>query len=108
MSGALVNLVRTALTADLLIPLEGHFGNRGVGVGAVVDRLDHELHPTGPYRSNINFLTVHPVIEVQIAGGAVRELGRYGRQPIVLGPDCRALEIAGLNQDAMQIDLAIE
>ena len=46
-----------------LIPLEGQLRDCGVGVGAVVDGFDNELHPLCLYRSNINFLAVHPVGE---------------------------------------------
>jgi hypothetical protein len=54
-----------------LVPLEGHFRDRGVGIGAVIDRLDHELYPLCFYRSDINFLAIHAIGEGQVARGAV-------------------------------------
>src|SRR5882672_4791711 len=55
-------------------PLKGHFGKRGVGIGAVIDRLDHEPNPPGSDCAHVNFLTRHTVSERQIARAAVGEL----------------------------------
>ena len=57
-----------------LVPFKGYLRDRGVGVSAVVDRLDNELHPLCSNGSNVDFLTIHAIGEGQIARGAVGEV----------------------------------
>ena len=92
----------------LLVPFERYFRERGVGISAVVNGLDNEFHPLCPHGPDINLLTVHAVSERQLARTTVRELCGDGFEAIILCPNLRALEVAGLNQNAMEIDLSIE
>src|SRR6266498_102505 len=62
------------------LPLECHFRKRGVGIGAVIDRLDHETHPFRPHRSDIGLLTVHAIRESNLARAAIRKLRGHGGQ----------------------------
>src|SRR6266567_6377865 len=85
----------------LRLPFERNFRDRCIWISSVIDRFYHQPHPTRSDRSDIDFLAFHSIVEIQFTRAAVRKLHCDCRQPIVLRPDVRALEIARLNQDAM-------
>src|ERR1700686_3184294 len=96
----------------LRLPLEHYFRKSGVvhrsRIGAVVNRPDYEAYPLGPNCSNVDPLFLHPVVERQFARATVRKISRYRGDAIILGPGWPILEIAGPDQEVMQIDLTVE
>src|SRR5260370_15810664 len=107
-TGFSIILLTITFSRPLLIPFKRDFRDRSVGIGAIVNRLDHKAHPTGFDRSHIDLLTLHAVRESKFTRTAVGKVSSQTFNPIILSPDLRTLEIAGLNQNPMQIYLAVK